>query len=296
MTAPPGRCAGGKSLLPAGVVAVEGAFERGDASIVRTRAGGEVGRGLSAYASADIAPIAGHKSGEIAAILGYRGRDEIIHRDDLVVTEPAMTTDDDAARSRDEIASGDLAATMAAIGRRAREAAAALALAPAEAQDEALRRAAAAVRAQANEILAANADDLAAARRSGIGAGVARPARARPEAARSDRQGTRGHRRAARPGRPRARRMDAAERAQYLARQRAARRHRHHLREPPERDRRCRRAGAQIRQCRDPARRLREFSFLARAGRGVARGVARRRPAGGRDPARADPRPRGGRA
>ncbi len=77
---------GGKSLLPAGVVAVEGAFERGDCVIVRTRAGAEAGRGLSAYASADISRIAGHKSGEIEKILGYRGRDEIIHRDDLVVT------------------------------------------------------------------------------------------------------------------------------------------------------------------------------------------------------------------
>jgi glutamate 5-kinase len=77
----------GKSLLPAGVVAVEGIFERGDCVIVRTKAGGEAGRGLSAYASGDICRIAGHKSGEIAAILGYRGRDEIIHRDDLVLTE-----------------------------------------------------------------------------------------------------------------------------------------------------------------------------------------------------------------
>ncbi len=77
----------GKSLLPAGVVAVEGAFERGDCVIIRNRAGAEAGRGLSAYGSADISRIAGHKSGEIATILGYRGRDEIIHRDDLVVTE-----------------------------------------------------------------------------------------------------------------------------------------------------------------------------------------------------------------
>ena len=77
----------GRSLLPAGVVGVEGRFERGDAVIVRTRAGIEAGRGLSAYSSADIARIAGHKSGEIAGILGYRGRDEIIHRDDLVVSE-----------------------------------------------------------------------------------------------------------------------------------------------------------------------------------------------------------------
>jgi glutamate 5-kinase len=77
----------GKSLLPAGVVAIEGAFERGDCVAIRTRAGVEAGRGLSAYASGDIHRIAGHKSGEIAAILGYRGRDEIIHRDDLVLTE-----------------------------------------------------------------------------------------------------------------------------------------------------------------------------------------------------------------
>jgi glutamate 5-kinase len=77
----------GKSLLPAGVVAVEGNFERGDCIVVRTRAGVEAGRGLSAYASADIRLVAGHKSGEIESILGYRGRDEIIHRDDLVVTE-----------------------------------------------------------------------------------------------------------------------------------------------------------------------------------------------------------------
>ena len=56
--------------------------------IIRTRSGSEAGRGLSAYSSIDIQRIAGHKSGEIAEILGYRGRDEIIHRDDLVVTEP----------------------------------------------------------------------------------------------------------------------------------------------------------------------------------------------------------------
>ena len=62
-------------------------FDRGDCVVIRTRAGIEAGRGLSAYASGDIRQIAGHKSGEIATILGYRGRDEIIHRDDLVLTE-----------------------------------------------------------------------------------------------------------------------------------------------------------------------------------------------------------------
>jgi glutamate 5-kinase len=76
----------GTSLLPAGVVAIEGSFERGDAVLVRARDGREVARGLSAYSSGDARAIAGHKSGEIEAILGYRGRDEMIHRDDLVVS------------------------------------------------------------------------------------------------------------------------------------------------------------------------------------------------------------------
>jgi glutamate 5-kinase len=76
----------GTSLLPAGVTAIEGNFERGDPVVIETREGREVARGLSAYSSADARAIAGHKSGEIEAILGYRGRDEMIHRDDLVVT------------------------------------------------------------------------------------------------------------------------------------------------------------------------------------------------------------------
>ena len=75
----------GKSLLPAGVVAVEGDFLRGDPVAVRLRAGGAVGQGLSAYSAADARRIVGHRSGEIEAILGYRGRAEMIHRDDLVI-------------------------------------------------------------------------------------------------------------------------------------------------------------------------------------------------------------------
>jgi glutamate 5-kinase len=77
--------AGGKSLLPAGVVAVEGSFDRGDAVRVLNRAGREIARGLSAYSAGDAQRIMGHKSREIEALLGYRGRDEMIHRDDLVV-------------------------------------------------------------------------------------------------------------------------------------------------------------------------------------------------------------------
>ena len=76
----------GKSLLPAGVVGVEGSFERGDAVIVQDADGAEVARGLIAYSAADSRRIMGHKSGEIEARLGYRGREEIIHRDDLVLS------------------------------------------------------------------------------------------------------------------------------------------------------------------------------------------------------------------
>jgi glutamate 5-kinase len=81
-----GALARGTSLLPAGVVAVEGTFEQGDAVIVRSGDGRELARGLSAYSSAEAQAIAGHRSGDIEAILGYRGRDELIHRDDLVVS------------------------------------------------------------------------------------------------------------------------------------------------------------------------------------------------------------------
>lgn len=77
--------ANGASLLPAGVRAVEGTFERGDVVVVKAPDGREVARGLTAYASDDARRIAGRKSHEIEEVLGYRGRDEMIHRDDLVV-------------------------------------------------------------------------------------------------------------------------------------------------------------------------------------------------------------------
>ncbi len=75
----------GSSLLPAGVRRVEGSFERGDPLVVLGPDGTALARGLSAYASADAERIAGHRSDEIEAILGWRGRDELIHRDDLVL-------------------------------------------------------------------------------------------------------------------------------------------------------------------------------------------------------------------
>ena len=75
----------GKSLLPAGVVAARGRFERGDTVSVLGDDGSEVARGIIAYSDVDAARIMGRKSSEIEGILGFRGRDEIIHRDDLVI-------------------------------------------------------------------------------------------------------------------------------------------------------------------------------------------------------------------
>jgi glutamate 5-kinase len=77
----------GRSLLPAGVLRVEGAFERGDSVIIRAADGRELGRGLVAYARGDAARIIGRKSGEIAAILGHAGRTELVHRDDMVLSK-----------------------------------------------------------------------------------------------------------------------------------------------------------------------------------------------------------------
>ena len=75
----------GNSLLPVGVVRIDGAFERGDAVIIRGPEGAEIGRGLSAYDATDAQKIRGRSSAAIASILGYSGRAEMIHRDNLIV-------------------------------------------------------------------------------------------------------------------------------------------------------------------------------------------------------------------
>jgi glutamate 5-kinase len=77
--------ANGRSLLPAGIKSIEGTFERGDPVTIVGPDGIVLGRGLSAYTSSDAERIAGHRSDQIEAVLGWRGRDEIIHRDDLVL-------------------------------------------------------------------------------------------------------------------------------------------------------------------------------------------------------------------
>jgi glutamate 5-kinase len=75
----------GKSLLPAGVVRVEGGFERGDAVLIRGPDGAEIGRGLVAYDADEAEKIRGKSSGDIQMILGFGGRAEVVHRDDMVV-------------------------------------------------------------------------------------------------------------------------------------------------------------------------------------------------------------------
>jgi glutamate 5-kinase len=75
----------GRSLLPAGVTGTRGRFDRGDTVSVLATDGSEVARGIIAYSDGDAARIMGRKSSEIAELLGFRGRDEMIHRDDLVL-------------------------------------------------------------------------------------------------------------------------------------------------------------------------------------------------------------------
>jgi glutamate 5-kinase len=76
----------GKSLLPAGIRQVSGRFERGDAVRIVCQDGREVARGLVAYDSVDAQKIAGRKSSDIEALLGYAGRNAMVHRDDLALT------------------------------------------------------------------------------------------------------------------------------------------------------------------------------------------------------------------
>jgi glutamate 5-kinase len=78
----------GRSLLPAGVISSRGRFERGDTVSVLATDGTEIARGIVAYSDVDAAKIMGRRSSDIESILGFRGRDEMIHRDDLVLLSP----------------------------------------------------------------------------------------------------------------------------------------------------------------------------------------------------------------
>ena len=76
----------GGSLLPAGITRIEGTFARGDCILIRNSSGSEIGRGLVTYDAADAAKILGHSTKEIEGLLGFKGPDEIIHRDDMALS------------------------------------------------------------------------------------------------------------------------------------------------------------------------------------------------------------------
>ena len=75
----------GRSLLPAGVLRVEGTFEIGDSVSCVNQQGEEIARGLTVYSSDDVARLAGRATKEIDRVLGYSNGDEVLHRDDLVL-------------------------------------------------------------------------------------------------------------------------------------------------------------------------------------------------------------------
>ncbi len=83
----------GKSLLPAGVTGVEGSFQRGDTVVIMENDRQVLGRGLVAFDATDACLIAGCQSRDIAEILGYEGRSEIIHRDDMVLETAGLQND-----------------------------------------------------------------------------------------------------------------------------------------------------------------------------------------------------------
>ena len=80
-----------KSLLAAGIVKVEGDFARGDAIAVQTKAGREIARGLCNYAASDVEKIRGKKTAEVRTIMAERAYDEVVHRDNLVITDYLLT-------------------------------------------------------------------------------------------------------------------------------------------------------------------------------------------------------------
>jgi len=76
---------GGKSLLPSGIIGVEGEFGRGDPISCLDPEGKEFARGLVNYDSGELRKIMGRQSSQIAVVLGYKYTDEVIHRDNLVI-------------------------------------------------------------------------------------------------------------------------------------------------------------------------------------------------------------------
>jgi glutamate 5-kinase len=75
----------GKSLLPSGIIKIEGHFNIGDCISCINKEGEKIAKGLTNYASKDLEQIKGRKTSEIEKVLGYKYSDEVIHRDNLVI-------------------------------------------------------------------------------------------------------------------------------------------------------------------------------------------------------------------
>ncbi len=71
--------------VPSGVTAIWGTFETGDAVCCMSPIGREIARGLTNYSASEMMKIKGRRSTEIEALLGYKGADEVVHRDNLVI-------------------------------------------------------------------------------------------------------------------------------------------------------------------------------------------------------------------
>ena len=97
-----GALMSGKTLLPAGVRLVSGDFSRGDTVAMLSPEGREIARGLVAYDAADAVRIAGLKTAEIEAVLGYEARSAMVHRDDLVVSRAGEERERLARKRKDE--------------------------------------------------------------------------------------------------------------------------------------------------------------------------------------------------
>ena len=138
------RAPGRQEPAAGSVTSVDGEFRRGDVVDVKDRLGRVLARGLVAYAAEDARRIAGRKSAEIERLLGFRGRDEMVHRDDLVVEWAILERPMNALTKPAE----DAAAIVAELGRRARDAAVALRNASTEAKNRALADAARLIRAE----------------------------------------------------------------------------------------------------------------------------------------------------
>ena len=175
--------------------------------------------------------------------------------------EKAMTQ---AVRAEPQAGGADatMSDSFVALGRAARAAARAVALASTDAKNNALRAAAGEIRRQSNAILAANALDVADAKARGTAGVLPRPADARSRPRRGDRPWTGGDRRSAGSCRPRSGEFRSPERPEDRARLDAAWRHRRDLRKPAQRHRRRRRSVSQGRQRRDSARRLGEPALV----------------------------------